>query len=109
MLFLIKSESFVHRWRKVGETAGSSAGTKLRTVQMADAKVFERAALEADTLAKELAAVKKENYKLRDEIERYSPSRHFFQSNHARRCCADRTSWCNLSGRNVRLRRRQHH
>ncbi len=73
----------MHSSRKVGETAASSAGTKLWAEQMADAKVFERAALEADTLAKELAAVKKENYKLRDEIERYNSLRHFFQSNNA--------------------------
>lgn len=38
---------------------------------MADAKVFERAAVEADTLATELGSLRKENYKLRDEIERY--------------------------------------
>ena len=37
---------------------------------MADAKVFERAAIEADSLANELASIRKENFKLRDEIER---------------------------------------
>jgi hypothetical protein len=37
---------------------------------MADAKVFDRAAIEADKLAKELADLRKENFKLRDEIER---------------------------------------
>jgi hypothetical protein len=37
---------------------------------MADAKVFERANTEADNLAKELAIVRRENFKLRDEIER---------------------------------------
>jgi hypothetical protein len=37
---------------------------------MADAKVFERADFDAENLAKELASLRKENFKLRDEIER---------------------------------------
>jgi FtsZ-binding cell division protein ZapB len=38
---------------------------------MSDAKVFERAAIEADNLANELGALRRENFKLRDEIERW--------------------------------------
>ena len=67
LFFLSLGCSFVH-WP--APLVKNNFWSKSGSGGMTDTKVFERAAEEADRLAKELAELRRDNHKLRDQIDR---------------------------------------